>query len=97
MYVISENHFGKLTTTNSVIKQNLKTWLNQYRMINDTIDILDPYIINLGIEFVIKVLPTADRNAAISQAVSRLNRKFTRDYFIGEHFYIRHIQRAKAF
>jgi len=88
MYVISENNFGKLTTTNAVIKQNLKTWLNQYRMINDTIDILDPYIINLGIEFVIKVLPTADRNAAIAQAVSRINRKFSRDYFIGEHFYI---------
>ena len=88
MYVISENHFGKLTTTNATIKQNLKTWLNNYRMINDTIDILDPYIINVGIEFVIKVLPTADRNSAIMQAMGRLRAKFARNYFIGEHFQI---------
>ena len=40
------------------IKNNIKTWLNQYRMINDTVDILDPFIINLGLEFVIK----ADRS-----------------------------------
>ena len=50
----SENSFGKLTKTNATIKNNLKTWLNQYRMINDTLDILDPYIINLGIEFVVR-------------------------------------------
>tara|TARA_R110000824_G_scaffold125429_6_gene284564 strand:+ start:16926 stop:18722 length:1797 start_codon:yes stop_codon:yes gene_type:complete len=88
MYVISENHFGKLTATNSTIKQNLKTWLNNYRMINDTIDILDPYIVNVGIEFVIKVLPTADRNLAITQSITRLKRKFARNYFIGEHIQI---------
>ena len=88
MYVVSENHYGKLTATNSTIKQNLKTWLNNYRMINDTIDILDPYIINIGIEFVIKVLPTADRNAAITECSRRLSAKFARNYFIGEHFQI---------
>ncbi len=88
MYVISENHFGKLTTTNSVIKENLKTWLNQYRMMNDTIDILDPYIINVGIEFVIKVLPSVDRNLVISEAVNRIKKRFSRGYFIGEHFQI---------
>ena len=61
MYVISEDTFGKLEKTNSTIKRNLKIWLNQYRMINDTIDILDPYIINLGIEFSIKTVPGADK------------------------------------
>ena len=53
-YVISENTLGKLTPTNDTIKKNLKVWLNNYRMINDTIDILDPFIINFGINFVIK-------------------------------------------
>ena len=53
MYVISENSFGKLTLSNATIKDNLKTWLNQYRMINDTVDILDPYVINVGIDFIL--------------------------------------------
>ena len=59
MYVISEDQFGKLTATNLTIKNNLKTWLNHYRMINDTIDILDPFIINLGIEFQVKQIGRA--------------------------------------
>lgn len=54
LYVLSEDSFGKFTQTNATIKNNLKIWLNQHRMINDTIDILDPFIINLGIDFVIK-------------------------------------------
>lgn len=49
MYVISEDTTGKLTASNSTIKNNLKTWINQYRMINDTVDILDPFILNFWI------------------------------------------------
>ncbi len=54
VYVVSEDPQGKLINTNNTIKTNLKTWLNHYRMINDTIDILDPFIINYGINLVIK-------------------------------------------
>jgi hypothetical protein len=52
LYVISEDEGGYLTQTNNTIKQNLKTWLNQYRMINDTVDILDAKVVSLGIDFV---------------------------------------------
>jgi hypothetical protein len=40
LYVISENVDENLTTSSSTIKENLKVWLGQYKMINDTIDIL---------------------------------------------------------
>ena len=86
MYVISEDKFGKLIKSNNAIKSNLKTWMNQYRMINDTIDILDPYIINLGVEFVIKVLPSADRNSALNAAVAVIADKFAKNYFIAQQF-----------
>ena len=33
-------------------------------------------------------MPTADRNAAITECSRRLNAKFARNYFIGEHFQI---------
>ena len=51
IYVLSEDSAGDLTTANSTIKNNLKEWINQGRMINDTVDILDAKIINIGIEF----------------------------------------------
>ena len=76
--------FGNLTKTNSTIKRNLKVWLNQFRMINDTIDILNPYIINLGIEFSIKTVPGADKKAVIGQCVRSLGARFNNNYYIGE-------------
>tara|TARA_B100000989_G_scaffold296186_1_gene278861 strand:+ start:3012 stop:4811 length:1800 start_codon:yes stop_codon:yes gene_type:complete len=51
MYVISENSEQKLEKSSTVLKNNLKTWLNSVRMINDSLDILDATIINLGVEF----------------------------------------------
>ena len=52
LYVVSEDTDGLLTETNSTIKQNLRTWINQHKMINDTVDILDATIVNIGINFV---------------------------------------------
>jgi hypothetical protein len=88
MYVISENSFGKLTQTNQTIKNNLKTWINHYRMINDTIDILDPYIINLGIDFVVKPQVGANKFDVLDACIKALSNKYKDSFFIGEPFYI---------
>jgi hypothetical protein len=88
MYVISEDSFGKLIQTNSTIKNNLKIWLNQYRMINDTIDILDPYIINLGVEFVVKAATGVDKYSLLDRCIAALGTKFTTAFYIGEPLYI---------
>jgi len=88
MYVISEDRFGKLTTTNSTIKNNLKTWLNNYRMLNDTIDILDPHIINIGIDFVIKAATGTDKYSLLDSAIQTLQVHFNTKFYIGESLYI---------
>ena len=84
LYVLSEDSFGKLIKSNSTIKNNLKKWLNEFRMINDTIDILDPYIINLGIDFSIKTVNGADKFATISSCVTKLSNFYKSGFFIGE-------------
>lgn len=53
IYVVSENNQGKLVQTNNVIKENLRQWLANGKMINDTIDILDAKIVNYGINYVV--------------------------------------------
>jgi len=88
MYVISENKFGKLIKTNTTIKKNLKTWLNHYRMINDTIDILDPYIINLGIDFIVKPATNTNRFTVLDDCLTALKEKFATAFYIGEQIYI---------
>tara|TARA_B100000131_G_scaffold321440_1_gene372151 strand:+ start:7145 stop:8941 length:1797 start_codon:yes stop_codon:yes gene_type:complete len=88
VYVISENAFGKLTPCNSTIKNNLKTWLNQYRMVNDTIDILDPYIINLGIEFVIRAKDGVDKFTLLNKCINSLAVAYSYPYFIGQQIMV---------
>ena len=84
MYVISEDQFGKLTTTNSTIKNNLRTWLNHYRMINDTVDILNPFVINIAIEFSARPTPDADRYVVLEQAINALKELYNTPFYIGE-------------
>jgi len=88
LYAISEDNFGKLTATNSTIKNNLKIWLNNFRMLNDTIDILDPFILNIGIDFVITTTVGANKFDVLEKAMAQLKSKYAAPYNIGEQFYI---------
>ncbi len=90
-YVISENTLGKLIPANDTIKKNLKVWLNNYRMINDTIDILDPFIINIGINFVVKPDNSANKFDVLERCVERLASKYSTQMFIGERLSISEI------
>ena len=51
LYVLGYDRFRNLDYTSSTLKKNLKTYLNQYRMIGDVINIKDAYIINIGVDF----------------------------------------------
>jgi phage-related baseplate assembly protein len=91
MYVVSEDTNGKLIAANSTIKNNLKTWINNYRMINDTVDILDPYILNFGVEFIIKPKAAAEKYTALDDCIEALKTHFSTPFFIGEPIYISQI------
>jgi len=88
MYVISEDSFGKFTQSNTTIKNNLKTWLDNYRMISDTIDILDGKILNFGIEFTVTPTTSVDKYTLLNRCVNHLAEKFSDGYYIGEAIYI---------
>jgi hypothetical protein len=91
VYVVSEDTIGKLIKTNDTIKNNLKVWLNNYRMINDTIDILDPFIINFGINFVVKPENSANKFEVLDLCVEQLANKYRNPMFIGERLSISEI------
>ncbi len=84
MYVISKNKLGKLTVTSTTLKNNIKTWLTNYKMINDTIDIRDARIVNFGINFSIVADYEENKYDVISLATSRL-----RNYFLNQQYDIR--------
>ena len=84
MYVVSEDSFGKLILSSDTIKKNLKVWLNQHRMINDTIDIIDPFIINVGVNFVVSAREGTNKFDLNQRCVQAIGNRFGSPYYIGE-------------
>jgi hypothetical protein len=88
LYVVSEAVDGSLVKTNTTLKNNLKIWLNRYKMMNDSIDILDARIANIGINFVI--VPEREKNKfdilAAASAVLRNKMSISND--VGSPFYV---------
>ena len=81
MYVLSYNSQKHLRTASQTLKQNLKTYLSEYRMINDSIKIKDAYIINIICNFDIIVLPNFNNNTVILNCINELTNYFNIDNF----------------
>jgi hypothetical protein len=89
LYVISENSSGKLTSANVTIKNNLRNWILQYKMVNDTVDILDAAIVNFGISYSLAIDINANRYTVLSKATTALRDYLLRNqYDIGESILI---------
>lgn len=79
LYVLSYNVNNKLTTASSALKQNLTTYLSQYRMVNDSVNIKDGFIINIGVNFDIIILPNYNSNEVLSKCILALQNYFAID------------------
>jgi len=75
-YVLGYDINGKLTSVNDATKENLKTYLNWYRMLTDAINIRDAYVINIGVEFDIITLPDENSNQVVLRCIDRLKNYF---------------------
>jgi hypothetical protein len=51
LYTLGYDENKKLTQLNVAVKENLKTYLSQYRLVTDAINIKNAWIINIGIKF----------------------------------------------
>jgi len=76
LYVLTDNVNSHLTTASDSLKNNLKTYLNQYRMIGDVISIKDAFVINFGINFEIITYPNYNSSEVIERCILSL-----KDYF----------------
>jgi hypothetical protein len=79
MYVLGYNSSKQLTQLNQAIKENLKTYLNYYRILTDAINIKDAFIINIGVEFEISVLSNYNSNEVLLKCIETLKTYFDPD------------------
>jgi hypothetical protein len=76
LYILSFDNNSKLKTASIALKQNLSTYLSQYRMVNDSINIKDAFIINIGINFDIIVLPNYNSNEVLTKCILAMQNFF---------------------
>jgi len=76
LYVLAYDNLKNLTNASQSLKENLKKYLSLYKMITDSINILDAFVINVKVKFEIVTLPnTTGRNVLLA-----CNEKL-KDYF----------------
>ena len=93
IYVLSYDANKKLKVASKSLKDNLKTYLNQYRMIGDTISIKDAFIINISCDFEIITLPSVNNNEVILNCITALQDYFNIDRWqINQPIILRDIQ-----
>jgi len=76
LYVLTYDLNRKLTTASLALKQNLVTYLSQYRMVNDAVNIKDAFVVNIGVDFDIIVLPNYVNNDVLSRCITALQTYF---------------------
>jgi len=92
VYTLSLDSNSKLTTASTTLKQNLKTYLNQYRIIGDSISIKDAFVINIGCEFEIITFPNFNNNEVLANCISQLQTYFnTSNWQINQPIILRDI------
>ena len=79
MYILGFNENKQLTALNTAVKENLKTYLSQYRILTDAVNIKDAFIINIGVQFEISVLSNYNSNEVLLNCINTLKTYFDVD------------------
>lgn len=79
LYVLSYDQNKKLKTASTSLKKNLKTYLNQYRMLGDTLAIKNAFVINVACDFEVITLPNFNNNEVLSNCINELKTYFNID------------------
>jgi hypothetical protein len=72
LYVLGYDSGKHLTELNQAVKENLKTYLSYYRILTDAVNIKDAFIINIGVDFEITVLPNYNSNEILLKCNSAI-------------------------
>ena len=76
LYVLAYDNDGKLITATNSLKSNLKSYLTEYMMITDAIDIKDAFVVNIGVKFEVLTLPNYASRDVLLNCTNKL-----KDYF----------------
>ena len=77
LYVLSQDLNSNLVPPSEALKSNLRNYINQYRMIGDTINIKNAFVVNIGVNFEIITLPNYNNSQVLTDCISELKNYFS--------------------
>jgi hypothetical protein len=79
MYVLGYDNNKKLTNLNQAVKENLKTYLGEYRMLTDGVNIIDGFVVNIGVDFEIITYSNYNKREVLTNCLAEIQRYFEID------------------
>tara|TARA_Y100000114_G_scaffold31067_1_gene26635 strand:+ start:567 stop:2447 length:1881 start_codon:yes stop_codon:yes gene_type:complete len=76
LYLLGYDNDKKLTTCNNATKTNVATYLNYYKPLTDSVNLMDAFIINFGIDFEITTFRNNNNQQVLLDCINEL-----KDYF----------------
>ena len=76
MYILGYDVNKHLTQINQAVKQNLKTYLGEYRMITDAVNMIDGFIVNVGVDFDVICYSNYNKREVVANCLVKVQ-----DYF----------------
>jgi hypothetical protein len=76
MYMLGYDGNKKLVNLNNAVKENIKTYLTQYRMMTDAVQLKDAWVCNIGLEFAIYTKRGFNKNEVLLKCVDGLKTYF---------------------
>jgi hypothetical protein len=77
LYILTFDLNGNLVSSSPSLKQNLITYMSSYKMTGDAINIKDAFVINIGVDFEIIVLPNFINNEVLANCITALQTYFS--------------------
>lgn len=79
MYILGYDSNKHLTLVNQAVKQNLKTYLGEYRMLTDAVNIIDGFIVNISVDFEVICYSNYNKREVVANCLTELQSYFEID------------------
>jgi hypothetical protein len=82
LYTLGYNKNKKITRLNTLVKENLSRYIGQYRLLTDDINILDAFVINIGVRFDITVFKNYNIKDVLARSIDTVQQFFDIDKWV---------------
>lgn len=79
LYILSQDSNGRLIPSNPALQENLISYLDQFKLLTDSVNIIDGFIINVGLQFSIVVYKNFNKRDVLSNCLGVANAYLSTD------------------